>query len=113
MKKLFFILLILALTALASPASSGDLTIDRTWSTAHYGYALVTYINNTARTFKYFVTIQCIAYNAAGNKVGMNERSFFPHEYGPIKPGFEGTLEIPIELHGAQAASIECTCRER
>ena len=110
MKK--YLLAFLAIFLLNNIAFAGSLKIDRVWVDGDYGYALVTYINDTTSTFENAVTIKCIALDSKGNKININTRSFFAHEYGPIKPGFEGTLKVPVELHGASMKSMSCSCRE-
>jgi len=98
--------------AVSTTAFGGLVEVDRTWVSGDYGYVLISYCNNTSKTFKHAVTIQCIALDASGNKIGMNQRSFFCHEYGPIEPGFKGAVEIPIQLHGSKMDSVQCKCRE-
>ena len=90
-------------------------SIDRTWSDHdnEYGYVLVTYVNDTGKIFETAVTIKCVALDAAGNRLGVNTRSFFEHEYGPIVPGFEDTVEIPIKLHGKIMSGVKCKCLEK
>lgn len=108
------ILLILAIISMSSICYAGSVKIDRVWldSNIDFFYVLVTYTNDTEKTFNNAVTITCFALDSKGNKLNSNHRSFFVHEYGPIKPGFTGTLKIPIELHGASAKSASCNCRE-
>lgn len=81
------------------------LVMDRAWdeTTGNYrsSYALVSWKNELGRTFRQ-VTIQATAFDTEGKKIDQNERSFFSHERGPIAPGFEGTLKIPVEIGNAR-----------
>lgn len=88
----------------------GSYKVDRVWTekNADTGYALVSYTNDTASTFQQ-VTIQCVALDSADQKLGVNQRSFFGHERGPVGPGFTGTVEVPVRLHGAKMASASCS----
>lgn len=104
---------VLAIFLLINIAFAGSLNIDRVWVDGDYGYALVSYVNDSTSTFDKAVTIKCIALDPKGNKININRRSFFAYEYGPIKPGFEGTLKIPVELHGVSMKSMSCSCNER
>jgi len=96
----------------ATRASTGKLTIDRAWAEDVGGYrcsyALVTWENTTTKTFD-VVTIQAIAYDRSGQKINMNQRSFFARERGPIAPKSKGTLKIPVEIGGAKFKSMECS----
>ena len=87
---------------------SATLKIDRAWSENDFGYALVSYENDSKTTFKYYVTVQCTAFDSEGGKININKRSFFTHEYGPIFPGFKGTLKIPIQLDGGEMEEVSC-----
>jgi len=93
-------------------AIAGSIKIDRVWEDGDFGYALVSYTNDTKSTFNRVVTIKCTALGKNDKKININTRSFFTHEYGPIKPGFEGTLKIPINLHGISMESMSCGCIE-
>ncbi|MDY6987948.1 MAG: hypothetical protein SWQ30_07805 [Thermodesulfobacteriota bacterium] len=93
-------------------SSSSSLHTDRVWSSNDFGYALVTYTNNSSKTFE-SVTIKCVALDSAGNKLAVNSRSFLALEYGPIRPGFSDTIEIPVSLEGATMSSMRCRCLER
>jgi DNA-directed RNA polymerase subunit RPC12/RpoP len=88
----------------------GEIKVERVWEDAKidYGYALVSYENSSANSFAGGVTIQCDAMGKEEQKIGTNFRGFFSHEYGPIVPGFKGTLEIPVELNGADFESMRC-----
>jgi len=129
MKRLLFVMGFIICTFLFAAASEqGDnekedkkedeqkeemLTIDRVWSSNEgteyaIGYALITFKNTTEETFKNQVTIQCTAIGYNGKKINSNERSFFAFERGPIKPGFEGTLKVPVELYGRRMKSMSC-----
>lgn len=57
------------------------------------------------RTFTKNVTIRASVYDSQKRMVDTNTRSLFAHEYAPIKPGFEGTVKIPIECARGQAKS--------
>ena len=85
----------------------GVVLVDRVWSSHDYGYALVTFKNQTSKTYNR-VTIRCTALGESGKKLGINSRSFFSHERGLIEPGFEGTVEVPVALHGADLKSMSC-----
>jgi hypothetical protein len=89
---------------------SGSFKIDRFWeeTVGQYtcSYTIVSYKNTTNKTFTAQVSIQATVYDAQKNVVDMNTRSFFAHEYGPIKPGFEGTVKIPVECAAGQAKSV-------
>ena len=111
MKKL--LLTLLAVFLLSATAHADALKIDRVWTSGDYGYALVTYKNITSESFNSSVTIECTALDSRGNKININSRSFYAHEYGPIKPGFKGTLKIPVGLYGATMKSMECSCQQR
>lgn len=112
-KKIYIFIVLLSPLILIDSALGGEITIDRVWSDNGYGYALVTYKNNTNIAFKSVVTIKCTALDSDGNKININSRSFFSFEHGPINPGFEGTLKIPINLHGLKLNSISCGCLEQ
>jgi len=88
--------------------SRGTITVDRVWEEFDYGNALVSYVNDSGRTFGSVVTIQCVALNASGGKVNQNTRSFFAREVGPIAPGYTGTVSIPVSLNGDHVASMQC-----
>ncbi len=79
----------------------GSLKIDRFWeeSFSNYNvvYVLVTYRNTTERTFSRAVTIRATILDGSRSKIDTNSRSFFSFEHGPIGPGFEGDVKIPIE----------------
>ncbi len=88
------------------------LTIDRAWheNTGGYrsSYALVTWENITDYTFDKVITIQAVAYDDAGTKINVNQRSFFAHEIGTMQPGFTGTLKIPVEIGSSNFAKMTC-----
>ena len=113
MKHIIAVTTIFSTLLLVTPSIAGSLVIDRVWQSGDFGYALVTYTNKTNKTFASAVTIKCIAFDSSGNRLGVNQRSFFAHDRGPIPPGFQDTVEVPINLHGSQMSSIECKCRER
>lgn len=96
----------------ASPPAKGKLVVDRAWAEDVGGYrcsyALISWSNSTDRTFQ-VVTIQAVAYDPAGGKINANERSFFAHSLGPIQPGFQGTLKIPVELGQSEFAKMACS----
>lgn len=111
MKK--FLLIFGVLTLFTNIAFAGSIKIDRVWISNSFGYALVSYLNDTKDTFSSVVTIKCVALDNQGKKININTRSFFVHDYGPIVPGFEGTLKIPVNLYGASMKSMSCSCYER
>jgi hypothetical protein len=88
----------------------GSFKIERFWeeTVGDYtcSYAIVTYKNTTQKTFDENVTIRATVYDSQKRVVDTNTRSFFAHEYGPIKPGFEGTVKIPVECAKGQAKSV-------
>lgn len=88
----------------------GSFKIERFWeeTLGNYtcSYTIVTYRNTTQKTFDKNVTIRATVYDSQKKVVDTNTRSFFVHEYGPIKPGFEGTLKIPVECAKGQAKSV-------
>jgi hypothetical protein len=91
-------------------ASKGTIKVERVWEERRiaYGYALVSYINDGGATFPSQVSVQCDALDKSGGKIGTNSRSLSAREVGPIGPGYKGTLEIPVELHGARLHSMSC-----
>lgn len=93
-------------------STSGQVAIDRTYTSGDFAYVIVTYQNTSPSRFK-CVTIQADIRDKNGHVIGTNQRSFFEHEYGPIAPGFKGTLEIPVQLHGASGDRVEVTIRTR
>lgn len=88
------------------PANLGSVVVDRVYSEHDFGYAVVSYANDSSTTFE-SITVECVATGGQG-KIGVNQRSFMSRERGPIEPGFSGTIEVPVELHGAKLASMEC-----
>lgn len=120
MKKIFYLVtpfLFLTLNVLFSAESKdwikteyGSYRIDRFWeeTVGNYtcSYTIVSYKNTTAKTFESQVTIRATIYDSQKNVIDTNTRSFFAHEYGPIKPGFEGTVKIPIECKKDEAKSV-------
>lgn len=93
--------------------AAASVDIDRLWIKGDYGYVLVTYTNDTQKTFQKYATITCVASDRSKKKIGVNKRSFFAHQHGPIAPGFSGTVEIPIELNGIKMHSANCSVNER
>lgn len=89
---------------------SGSFKIERFWeeTVGQYtcSYTIVSYKNTTNKTFTAQVEIQATVYDAQKKVVDMNTRSFFAHEHGPIRPGFEGTVKIPVECARGQAKSV-------
>jgi hypothetical protein len=88
----------------------GTFKIERFWeeTVGQYtcSYTIVSYRNTTQRTFTKNVTIQATVYDSQKNVVDTGERSFFAFEVGPIGPGFEGTVKIPIDCAKGQASSV-------
>jgi len=84
------------------------LTIDRVWRDGDLGYALVTYTNDSGRTLKSAVTVECTALGDGNRKLNTNQRSFFKFERGEMPPGFSATLKIPVQLYGAEMKSMSC-----
>jgi len=88
----------------------GSFKVERFWeeTVGDYtcSYTIVTYRNTTQKTFDKNVTIRATVYDSQKKVVDTNTRSLFAHEYGPIKPGFEGTVKIPIECARGQAKSV-------
>jgi hypothetical protein len=88
-------------------APKGTAKLERSWQESGYVYALVSYRNDTEQTFGSGVTIKAIIYDATGGMIDTNERSFFAYEHGPITPGFEGTVKIPIACPTGNAKSVK------
>lgn len=88
----------------------GSFKIERFWeeTVGDYTctYTLVSYKNTTDKIFNEKVTIRATIYDSQKKMIDTNTRSFFAHEYGPIRPGFEGTVKIPIECAKGQAKSV-------
>jgi hypothetical protein len=97
----------------SAEALAQEINVDRIWQEGNYAYALVTFTNTGTRIYKRYVTIECVAYDADGSKLGANTGSFLCHEIGTIKPGFTDTLKIPIELNGGACQHIKCSGRCR
>lgn len=99
-----------ATMARAMPAEVGTFKVERFWeeTVGDYtcSYTIVSYRNTTQRTFTKNVTIQATLYDSQKNVVNTNTRSFFAFEVGPIGPGFEGTVKIPIDCAKGQASSV-------
>ena len=91
---------------------AGSIKLEKSWVQNDYAYAIVYYENDTDVTYKKAVRIRCVVVDSKGVTVGVNTRSFFAHEYGPIQPGFKGRLKVPVQLNGASAKSISCKCIE-
>lgn len=91
--------------------SFGSFNIERFWEETHgeytCTYTLVSYKNTTEKTFEEKVTIRATIYDSQENMIDTNTRSFFAHEYGPIEPGFEGTVKIPIPCKEGQAKFVK------
>lgn len=89
---------------------SGSFKIERFWEETvgdfTCTYTIISYKNTTQRTFDKNVTFRASIYDAGKNMIDTNTRSFFAHEYGPIKPGFEGTIKIPIECRPGQSKTV-------
>lgn len=113
MNRSFLMIAVVILSLISPLVFAGSLEVDRVWQSEDFGYALVTYTNDTGKTFKNAVTIKCVAYDQGGKRVGVNTRSFFCFETGPIIPGFQDTLQIPIALHGATFHHVKCKAIER
>lgn len=81
-----------------------------TEGTRNYQYVevIVSYANTTGKTFD-SVTFRASVYNRDDRIVATNRRSFFAHSDGPIRPGFEGILEIPVEVDHSQAHAVGVT----
>ena len=88
---------------------SGSFKIERFWeeTVGQYTctYTLISYKNTSQKTFNKNVTFRATIFDSKENMIDTNTRSFFAHEYGPIKPGFEGTLKIPIDCSPGRAKS--------
>jgi hypothetical protein len=100
-----------------TPKPKGTVALDRFWvedlTVTRYVYALITYKNNTKRTFRSVVSIVAITYDEHGKKLNMASLSFFAHARGPIEPGFTGSLKIPIEVQsGDTVVRVECKVSE-
>jgi len=88
-------------------ANSPALKIDRVWSEHGYGYALVTYTNNSGATLRR-VMVQCVALGKNDKKLNANDWVFFSHEDGSIPPGTSDTQRVKVPLHGADMKSMSC-----
>jgi len=88
----------------------GAFKIERFWeeTVGEYtcSYTIVSYWNHTFKTFEKNVTVRASVYDSQKRMVDTNTRSFFAHEYGPITPGFKGTVKIPIQCEKGQARSV-------
>ena len=73
-----------------------------------YVEVIVSYVNTTGKTFD-SVTFRASVYNRDDRIVATNRRSFFAHAEGPIRPGFEGVVEIPVEVDHSQAHAVGVT----
>ena len=102
----FAFVLFLFLNAMPESAWPG-LEIDRVWSKHGYGYALVTYTNDSGGALRR-VMVQCIALGQNGEKLSANDWLFFSHQDGPIQPGATDTQEVLVSLHGANMKSMSC-----
>ena len=92
---------------------AGLIEIERIWVKGDTGYALITYTNDSEKTFTKQVVIKCTAIGQDGKKININSETISCDEVGPIKPGFEETIKISIELFGVKMKSIRCSCREQ
>jgi hypothetical protein len=101
------VLLAIALLAVTLP-SLAAVKIDRIWQDDDIAQALVTYKNETNRTYGDGITIKCIALGPNGEKLALGQSMFYSHVYGEIKPGFEDSLEVSIIMNGAKMHSIQC-----
>lgn len=77
-------------------------------SSYQYVEVIVSYANTTGKTFD-SVTFRASVYNRDDRIVATNRRSFFAHSDGPVRPGFEGVVEIPVEVSHASAHSVGVT----
>ena len=66
------LIVFLAIVFFSGIAFAEALKIDRLWVDGDYGYALVTYTNETDSTFNRAVTIECTALDSRGNKININ-----------------------------------------
>lgn len=117
MKKIIFILIVIFVFTQLLIAGDfidteyGSIKIERVWKEklAEYinTYVLITYRNTTNRTFNHSLTIRANIYDASGNFINTNSRSFNVFEHGPITPGFEGILQIPIKDTTGKAQSVK------
>lgn len=110
MKYIVLILFVSFLFITEVPAAS--IKIDRVWEDNGYAYVLVSYTNNSKITYKNYIKIKCTALDEDSKKININTRSFFSHDYGPIKPGFKDTVKVPINLNGFTMESVSCNCVE-
>jgi hypothetical protein len=95
-------------SAFVPPLSIGSLTLERTYTAGDRTHAVVRYHNDSDRTMGRVVSVQCDAIDPGGRVVATGSGSLAADEHGPLLPGFEGTLDIPIPLDGAAAESIAC-----
>ena len=101
MRRIVVLIMALFLCSTANAGDAGKLVVDRVWTDSigshKMAYALVTWENTSKQTFK-SVTVQAIAYDNLGKKIDIADSTFYKSEYGPIKPGFKGTLKILVPL---------------
>ena len=99
--------------ALDEKLKQSEVTIENTWHEYSSTYVVVSYINKTNKTFNNAVTIKCAILDSKNNIINTNSRTFFNHEYGPIKPGFQNSLKIPIsDVENQKVKDVACTCNE-
>lgn len=88
------------------------IVIENMWIEDDYMNTVVTYKNDTCKTYD-SVTIQCKTRENNCRITKISSRSFDKQKCGPIVPGFEGTIKIPIALNGQAARSVKCTAKRR
>jgi hypothetical protein len=86
----------------------GEVRLDSIWNAGDYGYAAVSYRNDTDRTFAGKVEIRCMAIDPAGDVIAQNSRSFFESELGSMEPGFTSSADIAVLLNGRHMDSMRC-----
>ena len=85
-----------------------SITIHRVWAEYDIGTALVTYYNNSNWIYKR-VAIHCTALDKNKKPISTNYRTFAEWKGdGPMLPGFQGIIEVPVSLHGIEMASMSC-----
>ena len=104
-------LVIVGIFVLAGGSANAEmLKVERVWEDTDidYGYALVTFTNTTQKTFKR-VTIQCAAIGPNGKKLNIGQHIFSDFRDGAIKPGFNRTVRISVQLYKAKMKSMSYT----
>lgn len=106
-KKIWALLGVFVFVSIIPVVAFAELKVDRVWSERDYGFALVTFTNDSDKTLKR-VMVQCIALGKAGNKLNENTWMLFPNQDSPIKPGAKDTQKVIVPLAGGKMHSMSC-----